>query len=271
MNIAEHFRSLDLELKAKKSRVRNFIENNHWLTDGEWKESVLRSMLSAHLPDSVKIGRGFVITPNGPSTQCDILLYRADVPVLFRDGDLAFVPPSSVIGIIEVKSSLDVTSYREAITKLASISSLLGTHRRGCFLGLFSYEWSGNQNADTLLEPLVRACDSKSKLIELVCAGPSKFVRWWPSAPDGKMDYQQWHAYELHEMSAGYFIANVLQATNLSGVGRNERLWFPENSKEIQLIGKEAHGVGCKWSNFSNLKPRAFSFPGRPANDRDTP
>ena len=270
MDITEHFRSLDLELKAKKSRVRNFIADDHWLTDGEWKESVLRSMLGAHLPDSVKIGRGFVITPNSPSTQCDILLYRADVPVLFRDGDLVFVPPDAVIGIIEVKSSLNLTSYRDAIIKLASISDLLGIHRRRCFLGLFSYEWCGNQNAEVLLGPLVTACNSKNKLIELVCAGSSKFVRWWPNSPESQNNYQQWHAYELHKISAGYFIANVLQATNLSGIGRSERLWFPDNSKEIQLIGSRAHAVGCKWSNFSNLAPRGFSVASRAATARNT-
>lgn len=106
-------------------------------------------------------------------------------------------------------------------------------------------------NADALLEPLVSLCDSQKKLIELVCAGPEKFVRWWPSSPDRRNDYQRWHAYELHGISAGYFIANVLQATNLSGIGRSEHLWFPEISKEIQLIGSEKHAVGCKWSNFS--------------------
>lgn len=83
-------------------------------------------------------------------------------------------------------------------------------------------------DADALLEPLVSLCDSQKKLIELVCAGPEKFVRWWPSSPDRRNDYQRWHAYELHGISAGYFIANVLQATNLSGIGRSEHLWFPE-------------------------------------------
>lgn len=40
-----HFKSLALELNALKDRVRNFIDDAHWLTDGEWKEAVLRAML----------------------------------------------------------------------------------------------------------------------------------------------------------------------------------------------------------------------------------
>lgn len=81
MNVAQHFRSITSELESLKDRVRNFIANQHWLTDGEWKESVLRTVIAQRLPDTVKIGRGFVLTEQGPATQCDIMLYRSDRPV----------------------------------------------------------------------------------------------------------------------------------------------------------------------------------------------
>jgi hypothetical protein len=55
-------RSLCDELKAIKDRVRNLIQ--HWPTDGAFKESALRSVLRRHLPESVYIGTGFVVTTN---------------------------------------------------------------------------------------------------------------------------------------------------------------------------------------------------------------
>ena len=102
MYVAAYYRSLTMELEALKDRVRKFIQGHHWLTDGEWKESVLRSIIAQRLPDTVKIGRGFVLTESGLTAQCDILLYRADYPVLFREGDLAFITTDAVLSIIEV-------------------------------------------------------------------------------------------------------------------------------------------------------------------------
>src|SRR5947208_2238829 len=84
MNIADHYRSLAGELRSLKNRVRNYIEDSHWQTDGEWKESVLRSVLSRNMPDTTKIGRGFVVNQYYSSTQIDILIYRHDSPVFFR-------------------------------------------------------------------------------------------------------------------------------------------------------------------------------------------
>ena len=76
MDVKSYFESLTIELESLKNRVRNFIHGAHWLTDGEWKESVLRSVIGRNLPDTVKIGRGFILTEQGLSSQCDILLYK---------------------------------------------------------------------------------------------------------------------------------------------------------------------------------------------------
>ncbi len=65
MNVESYFKSLSLEFTALKDRVRNFIDDAHWLTDGEWKETVLRTILSRSLPQDILIGRGFIVTPGG--------------------------------------------------------------------------------------------------------------------------------------------------------------------------------------------------------------
>ena len=98
-DVVSYFKSLSKELEAQKDRVRNFIGNHHWLSDGEWKEGVLRSVIASRLPDSVKIGRGFVLTEEEISTQCDVILYKSDYPVLFRDGGFVILPTEAVLGI----------------------------------------------------------------------------------------------------------------------------------------------------------------------------
>src|SRR4051812_21129430 len=128
MNVPAYYRSLTAELESVKDRVRNFIEDKHWLTHGEWRESVLRAMIAQRLPSSVNIGRGFIITESGPTTQCDILIYRSDRPILFRQGDLAFVTPDAVVAVIEVKSTATKPVIAVALEKLATIGRKLGKH-----------------------------------------------------------------------------------------------------------------------------------------------
>jgi hypothetical protein len=59
-NLIGYHSSIAEELQATKNRVRSLIGSDHWLTDGEHKESILRSVLRTRLPQSVSIGRGFV-------------------------------------------------------------------------------------------------------------------------------------------------------------------------------------------------------------------
>src|SRR5690348_10543597 len=105
MQIEAYFKSLTREVNALKGRVRHLIEGNHWQTDGEWKESVVRQILRRHLPGSVEVGRGFVVTQDAATHQLDVLIFKSSKPVLFRDADLVFVTPDSVVGVVEVKST----------------------------------------------------------------------------------------------------------------------------------------------------------------------
>ena len=135
MNVVTHFRSLTAELEALRDRVRNLLEKPpgdstepHWLTDGEWKESVLRTMLKRHLPRDIEPVRGFVVTEEGCSNQIDLMLFENSKPVLFRDGDLVFAAPGSVVRIFEVKT--DVRSVSELGTHLSKLADNLSFIRR---------------------------------------------------------------------------------------------------------------------------------------------
>jgi hypothetical protein len=65
IDVPAYFESLSQELHAVKNRVRYLIGLSHLPTDGEWKESVFRSVLRRHLPASVEVGRGFVVGSDG--------------------------------------------------------------------------------------------------------------------------------------------------------------------------------------------------------------
>ena len=240
MNIALHYKSLTAEVESLKDRVRNFIDSAHWQTDGEWKETVLRAVLSERLPETVKIGRGFVLTRQGASTQCDVLLYKSDAPLLFKDGELVFLTPDAVLGIIEVKSKTDRRKLEDALDKLAAIGEKLADHRSHCFFGLFSYETTIADD-HTTLQVLRDKCDSPAKVVNFLNLGCSRFVRWWELHPEGDgVAYRRWHSYQLENMSAGYFIANAIEFVSPHSVGQNNWLWFPEEGKESMKTNEMA-------------------------------
>jgi len=202
---------------------------------------VLRSFLARRLPETVGVGRGFVLTANGPTTQCDIILYNKSAPTLFKEGELVFLTPDAVLGIIEVKSRVDRTVLRQVLEKFADIGAKLGSEREHCFFGAFSYESTFRQET-VILEELRDICDHETKIMNLLSLGCSTFVRWWKHSPEGgPQHYERWHAYHLERMSAGYFIANVVDFVCPESVGSNSWLWFPEEGKESKKVADAAY------------------------------
>lgn len=219
--------------------MRSFIDTAHWQTDGEWKESVLRDILSRTIPETARIGRGFILNQDHPSTQIDILVYRHDTPVFFRDGNLVFIPPEGVLAVVEVKSIVNTTSLKEALLKLSRARQFVNSKANGSILfGLFCYETniSGNESALNILKEV---CSTEDKVIDLICLGSSTFIKWWNHKPNGGSEaYNKWHSYTLEGLAPGYFIHNILMHTTTDRYWLNQDMWFPAESKEFQKDGE---------------------------------
>jgi len=253
MKIEDYFKSLTSELEALKNRVRNFIEDAHWLTDGEWKESVLRSILRRHLPQNVEVGRGFVISPTYTSNQIDVLLYSKEKPILFKDGDLVFITHDALIGMIEVKTSVNNSIFKQAVDKLAAdASQLLSSSRRTKILGIFAYENKG-VTSESALRALQKAAKNSPKgVIDLCCLGMDFFIKWWNLDPTGRRLANRWHSYQLKSIAPAYFIHNIIEFISPETVEQNIGVWFPLDGKEsykemeLGLNGKETETVKPK-------------------------
>jgi hypothetical protein len=240
MIISNYFESLTAELDALKNRVRNFIQDRHWLTEGQWKESVLRAFLRRNLPRSVQVGRGLVITESEISKQIDILIYDSTKPLLFQDGDLVIAPPDAVLGIIEVKTSLNSLRFKEAVEVLSAQGELIRSRSTFCrVFGLFSYEDRTRGINDTLAIIKKAVNGQGSRIIDLICLGQSKFIKYWNIDPvEGKTKIDRWHAYELEKKAPGYFIHNIVEAICPYSVSLHEELWYPREGKERNKIGE---------------------------------
>mgnify|MGYP001461290467 CR=1 FL=1 len=248
MNKVELFKSITGELKSLKNRVRNFIGDAHWLSDGEWKESVLKSIIKRHIPTNIGVGSGFIVNEIGCSSQIDIILYDLNVPILFRDGDFIIITPDSVKGIIEVKTTVEyISDFVTDANKL--YENVLFVRNSGnleyLFIGLFAYETKilpTGSNLDNLLTTLSNNSNVSGYIsnINHISLGNDLFVKFWDEDPicNDKV-YNTWHIYDLTEQAPAYFIMNsVIEVSH----NRNEidsYLWFPPDGKERQIIAKK--------------------------------
>ena len=240
MDELDYFRSITLEFQALKNRVRHFIGNHHWLTEGEWKESVLRAVLRRHLPQTVGVGKGFVITKDGPSSQIDILLYDREKPLLYQDGDLVVITPDLCLGLVEVKTQLDVAEFGRAVQKLADERFKISRWAQ-CrpFVGLFSFDHDGENFQPFLQHLKVAAAGTERRYTNCVSLGTSLFIRYWYNTPEPPhRQVQIFRAYKLENMAPAYFVHNVIEALCEHSVLDNNDIWYPSQGKEIHTLGE---------------------------------
>jgi len=233
MNVEDYFKSLGNEIEALKQRVRHIIAGRHWQTDGEWKESVVRQILRRHLPATAIVGRGFIVSAKAATTQLDVLIYRASAPVLFRDGDLVFVTPDTVLGVVEVKSRVTANSFAAAVRKLASAIELVRVHPNSeAFAAVFAFD-AQSSRSDIYLQKTADAAPDWNSRLSFASLGPNRFIRYWHFDPlDDHRQYESWHSYRFDGLAHGYFVHNVVDAVSPQSVFRNTDLWFPDGGKE---------------------------------------
>jgi len=221
LDLINYYKSIGEEICSTKNRIRFLMNETHFPTDGELKESVLRHVIRRYAPEHIKIARGFIHNGEECSSQIDILVYDSRFPVLFKEGDLVFITPDSVRAIIEVKTKQGISELRETLSKLNRIAELVTDIN--CFIGLFSYEY-GRDYSRNLIE---RVSD-----INHIVLGKNLFMKYWTNDPITDEECSKWHIYRLKDLSYAYFINNLLDYISAGAVSINHRAWFPLGSKE---------------------------------------
>ena len=125
------------ELDAQFRTLNNFVRQAGEV--GRAHEYYLRGVLSRFLPKSIRLGSGFIASPNWTSRQQDILIYQRDLTTLFQVGDCVVIDYNALIGTIEVKTNLD--SSNECIESLRLIAEIEGRYRNRGLRAL--YAWDG--------------------------------------------------------------------------------------------------------------------------------
>jgi hypothetical protein len=223
-----YLRSITDELTAIRDRVRVLVP--HWLTDGRFKEAILRQLLRRHLPETAMVGSGFVVNYFGPSTEADIIVIDRGMPTLFKDDGLLIVTPESVKAVIEVKTRLNGPSeLREAAIKLAAQKAHVQRHVQcnDVWAGLFVYE-GGNDRHEDILTALGEARATHQCCIDSVAYGADTFVKFFgiPEDQGGPAPSRAWHSFHDPNLAAADFVASLIEFLVPRGKDIGSFAWF---------------------------------------------
>lgn len=123
------------ELITKSRRIDHLI--GHSGTVGNYREELLRALLSKMIPSQYEISTGFI---DGCPRQLDIIIWdKHNYAPLFRESNVVVVPRSSVRAVIEVKTRLNTNSLDEALHILWDTFRVHQTVAP-IFKGIFAYE-----------------------------------------------------------------------------------------------------------------------------------
>ena len=112
VNIEEEYRKEARTMLSKVNKARTLF-CNHMPSIGYVGEQILLQSLKRILPKEYDICQGFVQSSDFQlSSQCDIIIYRKGVGAIhYSFKDLKVIDYSSVIAVIEVKSSVNKKSF----------------------------------------------------------------------------------------------------------------------------------------------------------------
>lgn len=237
-NYIEYQQSISRELISIKDRVRNFIDNRHWGEDGRYKEIILSHVLRQHFPKGVSVGTGFVINNGNITKQIDIIVYRDDIPLLFKQDDFIIAPAESVLGIIEVKSKATTQVCCDAIRTSADNGKIID---RKIFNGIFAFEYDSiNIHNMSLLDALKYAVD----IVNHICIGKDMFIKYWEAKMPrhNPCENKNYAVYQIKDLAFGYFISNLVEYIYISLHGQQipetlRDMFYPiEKTKEAYRI-----------------------------------
>ena len=244
MSIKQNFENYQLAigsaLKSEQDHIRHLIGGDHWLTDGEHKECILRKVIARFIPESFRVGSGFVCYPNQrkSSGQIDVLITSRNSPTLYKQSDLQFVTADAARAIIEVKTKISKgKKLHEVIAKLCGQIEALRERNADCWCGLFIYD-AGTLTEEVVLDALqVNVLGNEKRIINCVSVGDKSFIRYWAHGhlQSGLSSRPIWHAYDLKKLSAPYFISNLIAECSPGYSSDQASAMFPLRGK----YGKE--------------------------------
>ena len=125
MTLPEYIADVAKEMAYKSESIRRDFAH-HRLSAGECREDLVKDFLQGHLPKRFGVSTGFAIsTKDMPSPEADLLVvdHQNNAP-LYPDNRKSLWPVEAIYALIEVKTNLNPTDLKDAISKGRKFKSL---------------------------------------------------------------------------------------------------------------------------------------------------
>ena len=122
----EYFDSFANEITSKFRRLQSIV--GHPTTSGDYHEEILRTVLRNFLSKRFSVKKGFIYAgPNQVSKQIDLMIIDENLPAayIFQEGDFAVVIPQAVVAVMEIKTTLNVPDFDQALENISSAKLLM--------------------------------------------------------------------------------------------------------------------------------------------------
>ncbi len=122
--LQQYYEGITRQLRSEVDFINSLFE--HQGVKGEGNEVALRELLVKFIPKRYGIGTGIVIDQHGqPSRQCDIVIYDTFLyPSLLSLTSVHLFPVDLVYATVEVKTTLNSQTTKEALENIASVRGL---------------------------------------------------------------------------------------------------------------------------------------------------
>jgi len=93
---------------------------------GQYRENLVKSLMSLFLPGGIGLGSGFIADRSGHiSTQVDLIAYdENEAPKIEDMSTRRFFPVETIVGIGEVKSTVSFSELKDHLDKLSAVKKL---------------------------------------------------------------------------------------------------------------------------------------------------
>lgn len=120
----QYYKNVQEKVLVQRDIIRSLLKDPQII--GDYYEAIIRDAVRESISGSFAVKRGVILSENGKSSrECDIIIYSAaEYGPLFLSENIVVLKPEAVRCVIQVKGTLNVENFKDAIGNLASVNEM---------------------------------------------------------------------------------------------------------------------------------------------------
>jgi hypothetical protein len=119
-----YYKNVQQKVLVQRDIIRSLLKDPQII--GDYYEAIIREAIEESISASFAVRRGVILSETGgTSRECDIIIYStAEYGPLFMSGDIVVLNPEAVRAVVQVKGTLNLENFKDAVANLAAVNKL---------------------------------------------------------------------------------------------------------------------------------------------------